>query len=66
MTTAEPQRSCPEGLPLRILLTFNPTWSVRAFLYLLPASGQRGNLRISFAHWQALDVGHAEEAKNVI
>lgn len=66
MTTAEPQRSNTPDLPFRMLLAFSPARSVRAFLHLLPASGQRANLRFGFAHRQTLDVGHADEAENVL
>lgn len=66
MTTAEPRRSIPQDLPFRMLLAFNHARSVRAFLHLLPASGQRGNLRFGFAHCQSIDIGHAEEAENVL
>ena len=66
MTTAEPRRSCPQDLPFRMLLAFNPARSVRAFFAPAAASGQRRNLRFGFAHRQTLDVGHAEEAENVL
>jgi len=66
MTTAEPRRSSPQGLPFRMLLACNPARSVRASLHLPPASGWRGNLRFGVAHRQTLDVGHAEEAEKVI
>lgn len=66
MTTAEPRRSSPQDLPFRMLLAFNPARSVRAFLHLLPASGQRANLRFGFAQRQNLNVGHAKEAENVL
>lgn len=49
-----------------MLLAFNPARSVRAFLHLLPASGQRANLRFGFAQRQNLNVGHAKEAENVL
>lgn len=51
MTTAEPRRSTPQGLPFRMLLAVDPAKSIRAFLHLLPDSGLRGNLRFGFL-WQ--------------
>lgn len=66
MTTAEPRRSSPQNIPFRSLLAFNPARSVQAFLHLLPASGQHGNLHFGFAHRQPLNVDHAEEAENVL
>jgi hypothetical protein len=54
-----------------MLRAINPAPSIRVFLHLLPASGQRGDLRFGVAHRQTLgvdelDSNHAEEAKHVL